>query len=387
MARFILIVLDSVGIGELPDASLYNDQGSNTLANTAKAVGGLTVPNLERLGLGNIHPIMGVKKQANPQAAYGKMNELSPGKDTTTGHWEMAGIVLKQPFPTYPNGFPAEIITAFSTAIEREILGNIAASGTEIIKELGEQHLKSGAPIVYTSADSVFQIAAHERIVPPNKLYQWCKIAREILVDQHAVGRVIARPFRGEVGKFWRTENRRDFSLAPVDTTILDYLAENSYDTVAIGKIKDVFVNRGITRHLAAGNNSETGAAVIEAINTTKSGLIFANFVDFDSLWGHRNDVKGYAQGLESFDKFLPNILDLLAEDDVLCITADHGCDPTTESTDHSREYVPLLLYGQRVKPVDLGIRETFADVAQSICEFYKLPQIFKGKSFMTKVW
>lgn len=386
MARFVLIVLDSVGIGELPDAWQYNDQGSNTLANLAQAVKGLNLPNLEKLGLGNIHPIEGVSPQTESLAAWGKMAEQSPGKDTTTGHWELAGIILKQPFPTYPQGFPEEVISRFTKAISRPILGNITASGTEIIKELGVEHMRSGAPIVYTSADSVFQIAAHEQIVPVSKLYEWCQIAREILVGEHGVGRVIARPFLGEPGSFWRTQNRKDFSLAPTAPTILDYLTEQQIPTVAIGKIKDIFAGRGIQKHLPAGNNLETVAAVIEALKRTKTGLIFANCVDFDTLWGHRNDVQGYAQGLEGFDQNLPRIMEQLAEDDILCLTADHGCDPTTPSTDHSREYVPLLVYGSKVKPVDLGTRSTFSDIAQTICEFYDLQPVFPGKSFLGKL-
>jgi len=386
MARFVLIVLDSVGIGELPDAWQYNDQGSNTLANLAQAVKGLNLPNLEKLGLGNIHPIEGVSPQTESLAAWGKMAEQSPGKDTTTGHWELAGIILKQPFPTYPQGFPEEVISRFTKAIGRPILGNITASGTEIIKELGVEHMRSGAPIVYTSADSVFQIAAHEQIVPVSKLYEWCQIAREILVGEHGVGRVIARPFLGEPGSFWRTQNRKDFSLAPTAPTILDYLTEQQIPTVAIGKIKDIFAGRGIQKHLPAGNNLETVAAVIEALKRTKTGLIFANCVDFDTLWGHRNDVQGYAQGLEEFDQNLPRIMEQLAEDDILCLTADHGCDPTTPSTDHSREYVPLLVYGSKVKPVDLGTRSTFSDIAQTICEFYDLQPVFPGESFLGKL-
>lgn len=386
MARFVLIVLDSVGIGELPDAWQYNDQGSNTLANLAQAVKGLNLPNLEKLGLGNIHPIEGVSPQTESLAAWGKMAEQSPGKDTTTGHWELAGIILKQPFPTYPQGFPEEVISRFTKAIGRPILGNITASGTEIIKELGVEHMRSGAPIVYTSADSVFQIAAHEQIVPVSKLYEWCQIAREILVGEHGVGRVIARPFLGEPGSFWRTQNRKDFSLAPTAPTILDYLTEQQIPTVAIGKIKDIFAGRGIQKHLPAGNNLETVAAVIGALKRTKTGLIFANCVDFDTLWGHRNDVQGYAQGLEEFDQNLPRIMEQLAEDDILCLTADHGCDPTTPSTDHSREYVPLLVYGSKVKPVDLGTRSTFSDIAQTICEFYDLQPVFPGESFLGKL-
>ncbi|HKM17257.1 MAG: phosphopentomutase [Firmicutes bacterium] len=386
MSRFVVIVLDSVGIGELPDAWRYGDQGSNTLANLANAVGGLELPNLERLGLGNIHPINGVLPQEQPMAAWGKMAEQSPGKDTTTGHWEIAGIILDKPFPTYPNGFPAGIIDKFSQMIGKPILGNTAASGTEIIQKLGPKHLDSGAPIVYTSADSVFQIAAHEHVVPLETLYEWCQMARSILYGEHGVGRVIARPFLGVVGDFRRTQNRKDFSLPPVGETVFDYLAANQIPTTAIGKIWDVFAGRGIHEHIDAHGNQETLAAVIFALENTPSGLIFANLGDFDTLWGHRNDVQGYAGGLREFDQKLPYILGALKKGDVLCITADHGCDPTTASTDHSREYVPILVYGKQIRPRALGTRSTFSDIAQTISEFYNLEPVFPGESFLRQL-
>lgn len=386
MSRFVLVVLDSVGVGELPDAWQYGDEGSNTLANLALAVGGLQLPNLQRLGLGNIIPITGVIPQKNPMAAWGKMAEKSPGKDTTTGHWELAGLVLTTPFPTYPNGFPKTIIDAFSQAIGRGILGNTTASGTEIIERLGAEHIKTGKPIVYTSADSVFQIAAHEQIVHLPQLYQWCQAAREILVDEHGVGRVIARPFIGKTGNFKRTQNRKDFSIEPTGQTILDYLTANRIHVTAIGKIYDIFTGRGISKHVPSHNNLETVFNIIESINEIDSGLIFANLVDFDMLFGHRNDYQGYADALIEFDQLLPRIIDALAPDDLLLITADHGCDPTTKSTDHSREYVPLLVYGKNINPVDLQTRETFADVAQTIAEFYRLKPIFSGKSFLNEL-
>lgn len=382
MGNFVLLILDSLGVGELPDAKEYGDRGSNTLGNIATEMGGLNLPNLEELGLGNVIPVEGVTPQNIPTSAWGKMAEVSPGKDTTTGHWELAGIQLTQPFPTYPEGFPADLIEQFTTAIKRPIIGNVAASGTAIIDELGADHLKTGSPIIYTSADSVFQIAAHEDVVPLEQLYKWCKIAREILTEEHAVGRVIARPFVGEPGNFTRTTNRRDYSLEPIGTTILDYLTTHRIDVNAIGKINDVFAGRGISKHLPAKNNTETINQTITAISENRKSLIFANLVDFDMLWGHRNDVAGYAKGLEEFDKQLPQIIAALKPEDVLCITADHGCDPTTKSTDHSREYVPLLVYGQQFKAVALGTRKTFSDVAQTIAEYFSLDPVFAGESF-----
>lgn len=386
MSRFVLVVLDSVGVGELPDAYKYGDEGSNTLANIALAVGGLKLPNLERLGLGNIIPITGVNPQKTPLAAWGKMAEKSPGKDTTTGHWELAGVVLGTPFPTYPHGFPRTIIDAFAQAIGREILGNTTASGTEIIEILGVKHIRTGAPIVYTSADSVFQIAAHEQIVPVPKLYQWCQAAREILVGEHGVGRVIARPFIGKPGSFKRTQNRKDFSIEPLAQTILDYLVANEIHVTAIGKIYDIYTGRGVSKHCPSRNNFETVYNIIESVKDSDSGLIFANLVDFDMLFGHRNDYQGYADALAEFDQLLPQIIDVLQPDDLLLITADHGCDPTTKSTDHSREYVPLLVYGEKIQPVNLCTRETFADVAQTIAEFYQLKPVFPGKSFLNEL-
>lgn len=385
--RVILIILDSCGIGELPDANLYGDNGSNTLVNTAKAAGGLRLPNLQSLGLGNIVPILGVGENINAQACFGKMAEVSPGKDSTTGHWEMMGLILPKPFPVYPHGFPKEIIEQFEKAIGRKTLGNVPASGTEIIKELGEEHVKTGKPIVYTSADSVFQIAAHEEILPVSELYRICEIARKIMTGEHGVARVIARPFLGKAGAFKRTERRRDFSLPPPSDTILDLLKFNNIPVIGIGKIEDLFVGRGLSTSIHTGNNSDGMDKLVHALKEYKEGLIFINLVDFDMLWGHRNDAPGFAAGLEYFDRRLPEVLNLLTVEDVLIITADHGCDPTTPSTDHSREYVPLLVYGKSIQHnINLGTRESFSDVGATIVEIFDTKGTGKGKSFLGEI-
>lgn len=380
MGRFIVWVLDSVGIGEMPDSYLYNDQGSATLQNIARERGGLYLPNLERLGLGLIEDIFGVGRPGDPQAAYGKMAEQSKGKDTTTGHWEIAGLHLEMPFPTYPNGFPEEVISRFEKEAGVKVLGNYPASGTVIIEELGDEHMRTQRPIVYTSADSVFQIAAHIDVIPLERLYELCEIARGILVGEHGVARVIARPFAGEPGSFYRTKDRRDYSLPPTGETILDVLVASGVPVTAIGKISDIFTGRGISTSLSAKSNNETMSQLLFALDTVEEGLIFANSVDFDMVYGHRNDVEGYAKALEETDRYIPDVLRKLRIDDILVITADHGCDPTTQSTDHSREYVPLLVYG--IKPGNLGIRETFADVAQSIAEYFGVSYP-RGKSFL----
>ncbi|MBO8128859.1 MAG: phosphopentomutase [Peptococcaceae bacterium] len=386
ISRVILLVLDSVGVGELPDARKYGDQGSNTLQNTARVVSGLKMPHMQKLGLGNIIPVEGVPAAPQPQAAFGKMAEKSPGKDTTTGHWEIAGLILKRPFPVYPEGFPDEIITEFSRRIGRQVLGNKPASGTEIIKELGEKHIHTGYPIVYTSADSVFQVAAHEEVIPVDELYRICQVARELLVGRHGVGRVIARPFTGKPGAFQRTERRRDFSLPPTGTTILDVLAERRIKVVAVGKIWDIFAGRGISHAKKTKGNKACIAATLEAMQEYQHGLIFTNLVDFDQAYGHRNDPAGYAEALEEFDRSLPDILKLLNPRDLLIITADHGCDPTTPSTDHSREYVPLLVTGKQVRyGVNLGIRNTFADIAATIAGIFEVPW-FTGRSFLKDI-
>jgi phosphopentomutase len=379
----ILIVLDSVGCGDAPDAAQYGDEGSNTLANMARAVGGLKVPNLARLGLGNITPIQGVPPADAPLGAYGRLTEVSAGKDTTTGHWELAGVPVFRPFPTYPDGFPADLIAEFERRIGRGTLGNYPASGTVIIQELGEEHMRTGKPIVYTSADSVFQIAAHEEIIPLEELYRMCRVARELLTGDHAVGRVIARPFVGRVGAFTRTENRRDFSLAPGRDTILDVLKAARKEVIGVGKIEDIFAHRGLTQSRHTGNNPADMAAILEFMAVDTDGLIFANLVDFDMLYGHRNDPRGYADALEQFDARLPDIELALRGVDVLMLTADHGNDPTTPSTDHSRERVPILVTGPRVRRgVALGARASFADVAATIADLLSVAWSGAGQSF-----
>lgn len=387
MKRIVIIVLDSVGVGALPDAHLYGDEGSNTLAHVAEVAGGLHMPNAGELGLGNIIPIQGVPSVARPQGAWGKMAEVSKGKDTTTGHWEIAGLTLEAPFPTYPNGFPLEVIQAFEERIGRKTLGNYPASGTAIIEELGEEHIKTGFPIVYTSADSVFQIAAHEEIVSLDQLYAWCEIARELLQGEHAVGRVIARPFVGEVGSLRRTAHRQDYSLPPFEPTVLDILTKRDIPVYGVGKISDIFAGQGIRASFSTNSNQAAMEQVVELMKIKNEPcLVFANLVDFDMLWGHRNDAAGYAKGLEEFDARLPEVLDGLGHDDLLFIVADHGCDPTFPGTDHTREYVPLLVAGPRVQSVDLGIRHSFADVAKTVAEFFAVEYDTIGISFLTEV-
>ncbi|WP_276621148.1 phosphopentomutase [Syntrophomonas wolfei] len=381
--RAILIVLDSAGIGEMEDSSLYGDQGSNTIVNTARAVGGLELPRMQSLGLGNLDEIPGVEPVQQALGAYGKMKEKSPGKDSTTGHWEMMGQVLKYPFPTYPHAFPPDLIEEFERRIQRKTLGNVVASGTEIIERLGPEHMKTACPIVYTSADSVFQVAAHEELIPLAELYAICHTAREMLAGENAVGRVIARPFTGHPGAFQRTPNRHDFSLAP-ERSILDAIIEAGQQVIAIGKIYDLFAGRGVSESRPSKSNRQGIELIIAAIKEESSGLIFANLLDFDQVYGHRNDVEGYARALEEFDAELSNIMSALKPGDLLFISADHGCDPTTPSTDHSREMVPVLVYGRECRPgVDLGIRESFADLGQSIAEHIGVPASgLAGKSF-----
>jgi len=388
--RVILIILDSVGIGELPDADLYNDRGSNTLVNTAQAVGGLRLPNLEKLGLGNIDRIKGVKEYKDCLASYGKMAEKSPGKDTTVGHWEIAGIISDKPFPTYPQGFPDEVILPFQKAIEKKVLGNKPASGTVIIEELGKEHIETGYPIVYTSADSVFQIATHEQIIPLPILYQMCKQARKILQGEHAVARVIARPFIGQPGAFIRTSNRKDFSLPPTQKTILDFAVQSGFEVIGVGKINDIFAGQGITKNIHAKNNEEVVDQIIKFTknNYLEKSIIFSNLVDFDMLYGHRNNVRDYAKALEDFDFKLPEIIKNMNQSDILIITADHGCDPTTPSTDHSREYVPLLIYGNAINPgINLGTLNSFADLAATISDILNINHTNWGKSFKNLIF
>ncbi|MEW6446569.1 MAG: phosphopentomutase [Bacillota bacterium] len=374
ITRVVIVVLDGTGIGALPDAARYGDEGSNTLGNLAEAVGGLDLPNLENLGLGNIGRIRGVPPVARPAAAWGKMAERSPGKDTTTGHWELAGVILDRPFPVYPHGFPPEVILSFEERTGRRVLGNKPASGTAIIEELGPDHLRTGFPIVYTSADSVFQIAAHEEIIPVEELYRMCTIAREILSGEHAVARVIARPFIGKPGSFQRTARRHDFSLPPPRPTVLDALVQQGYKVVGVGKIKDIFAGRGITGSLPVKNNADNIRQTIAAVREMSPGVVFTNLVDFDTLYGHRNDAAGFAGALKEFDDAVPELLGAVAEEGAVFITADHGCDPTTASTDHSREYVPLLAWGPRLKPgVPLGTRSSLADLGATVASFFNL--------------
>jgi phosphopentomutase len=383
-ARVILIILDACGIGALPDAHLYSDEGSNTLVNTARAVRGLKLPHMEKLGLGNIDEIPGVGPNPSASANCGKMAELSAGKDSTSGHWEIMGLITEKSFPVYPNGFPPEVIQAFEEAAGRKILGNKPASGTEIIEELGEEHIRTGKPIVYTSADSVFQIAAHEDVIPVNDLYEMCTTARKLLVGEHAVVRVIARPFVGKPGSFKRTERRKDFSLPPPSDTVLDILKRNHLPVVGLGKIQDLFAGKGLTHSIHSKNNSDGVDKLVQAIKESEEGLILINLVDFDMLWGHRNNPRAFAHGLEEFDSRLPEVTQLLQKDDILIITADHGCDPTTPSTDHSREYVPLLVYGRSItKGKNLGIRESFADVGATIADIFGVNGTGHGTSFL----
>jgi phosphopentomutase len=362
-------VLDSVGIGEMPDAAAYGDAGSDTLGNIARRRR-LTLPNLCALGLANIRHFDGLQPVASPSGAYGRCTLASPGKDTTTGHWEMVGIHLDKPFPLFPNGFPREVLDPFEDRIGRRTLGNVAASGTEIIRELGEEHVRTGSPIVYTSADSVFQIAMHEDVIPLWEQYKICETAREILRGPFEVGRVIARPFTGEAGSFTRTSNRKDYAVPPPKGMLLDQLDERDIPVFSIGKIFDVFLGRGIRRYEKSKTNADGMQKTLDAMSEADAGLIFTNLVDFDMLYGHRNDVEGYARALEEVDAWLPTLLVRLGESDLVILTADHGCDPTTPSTDHSREYVPLLAAGPRVRAgADLGTRATLSEIGQTVAE------------------
>ena len=381
--RAIVIVLDSVGVGALPDAGSYGDRGSDTIGNIARQVP-LELPTLRALGLGRVASIGDPAPPVNPGAAVGRMAETSAGKDSVTGHWEMMGVVLDRPFPVFPNGFSSDIIREFADRTGRRVLGNKAASGTHIIDEFGAEHLQSGALIVYTSADSVFQIAAHEEVVPLAELYRACEIAYTLVGEGLGVGRVIARPFVGVPGRFKRTTNRRDYALPPAGETLLDRLKASDRPVVAIGKIEDLFAGRGITRAIHTTDDEDGMDQVEREMATVAEGLIFANLVDFDTLYGHRNDVAGYARNLETFDRRLARLLARLEPDDVLVVTADHGNDPTTPSTDHSREYVPLLVVGAEVRAgVDLGTRETFADLGQTLAELFRLGRLAHGRSFL----
>lgn len=379
----IIIVLDSVGIGDAPDVAAFGDLGSDTLGNIASAVGGLSLPNLAALGLGQLGNFLGIPKIDEPAGAYGRLTEVSAGKDTTTGHWELAGVSMSTPFPTFPNGFPESFINEFERRVGRKTMGNYPASGTEILDELGERHVNTGDLIVYTSGDSVFQIAAHEAVVPIDELYRICETARAMLTGDLAVARVITRPFVGVPGMFKRTENRRDFSLIPPRDTILDILKAHGWMVAGVGKIEDIFAHRGLTASNHTGNNLATVDGTIEFIESRIPGLIFANLVDFDALYGHRNDPQGYARALEVFDQHLPRILQAMTERDILFITADHGNDPTTPSTDHSRERVPLLVAGKPVKPnTPLGTRRSYADLAATLASLFGVPGTGEGTEF-----
>lgn len=381
LRRAVLIVLDGVGIGELPDAAAYGDVGANTLRHVAEAVGGLQLPTLQRLGLGNILPLPGVPVASRPQAWYGKMAELSAGKDSTTGHWELAGVCQDQPFPTFPQGFPAEIMDAFEARTGYRTLGNLAISGTEVLRLYGEEHLRSGRPIVYTSVDSVFQIAAHEKVIPVEKLYALCRIARELL-DPWRIGRVIARPFVGScAGDFKRTPRRHDFSLPPTAPTLLDRLLETGKPVTGVGKVGDLFAGRGLSRSLPSENNRHGMELTLQAVREQREGLVFTNLVDFDMEYGHRLDAAGFARALAEFDLWLPQLQALLTQQDLLLITADHGCDPTTPGTDHSREYVPLLAWRPGDAGGDLGARAGFGDVAATLAQGFGL-EGWIGRSF-----
>lgn len=384
MGRVALVVLDGMGIGGAPDAAEYGDVGSNTLGNVAEAVGGFALPGLEALGLGCCRPLRGMACPDRPAAAHGVAVPVSHGKDSTTGHWELCGLILERPFPTYPDGFPSEVLDPFVAATGRGVLGNKAASGTAIIEELGERHLATGDWIVYTSADSVFQIAAHEAIVPLEELESAARAAREILRGPHAVSRVITRPFVGEPGAFRRTAHRRDFSLEPLGETLLDRLAAAGVPRIGVGKVDDLFAGRNITsRHTAS--NPEAYALIAEALRDADWGFIFANVIEFDQSWGHRNDVQGFYQGLQELDATLPSLTGLLRDDDLMILCADHGNDPTTSSTDHAREVVPILVVGPGVRPVPLGRRATFADVGATVAEYFGVDSP-AGTSFLSEV-
>ena len=380
MKRIFLIVLDSFGIGELPDADKFKDAGANTLKSVSSSPK-LKIPNLIRCGLGNIDGVNCIKKTDTPMGIFAKCGEKSMGKDTTVGHWEIAGVISENPLPTYPQGFPKEVIDEFERLSGREVICNLPYSGTEVIKKYGQEHIDTGKLIVYTSADSVFQIAACEDVVPVDELYNYCKIARKMLVGKHGVGRVIARPFIVKNGEFIRTANRRDFSIEPSGTTVLDALAEKGYDVYGVGKINDIFAGRGITKHYPTHSNREGIDVTLELLKEDFCGLAFVNLVDFDMLYGHRNDIDGYASALSEFDSFLPQIVNGLKKDDLLIITADHGCDPGDTSTDHTREYVPLIIIGNGVTPKNLGTFDSYSVIASTVADLFGIQFKADGKS------
>jgi phosphopentomutase len=381
--RVLVTVLDGVGIGELPDAALYGDAGSNTIGNTCKAMGGLSLPTLERLGLGRIEYLTGIRAVDDPLGCYGKMAEKSPGKDSTSGHWELMGCILDKAFPTYPEGFPEPVVRDFEQRTSRRVIGNMPYSGTEILKLLGDEHVRTGALILYTSADSVFQLAAHEEVIPVEELYSYCRTARELLTGEHGVARVIARPFEGTSGNYRRTSRRKDFSLPPVTDTMLDILARHGSEVLAVGKVADLFAGRGFTREIRTKSNAEGMEALSAVLDDVDEGFVLANLGDFDTLWGHRNNAEAFARGLEEFDKWLSSFLEKLSMDDVLFLTSDHGCDPTTPSTDHSREYAPVIAYGSRLLGgVNLGVRESFADLGATVAQLMGVEGTGSGKGF-----
>lgn len=387
LKRAIVVVLDGVGAGANPDAHAYGDDGASSLEHCAQAVGGLSLPHLGSIGLGNITPILGTPPTDSASGAYGRMTESAAGKDSTTGHWEMMGVVLHKALPTYPHGFPPDVVAAFEQAIGRAVIGNQVASGTEIIKELGEEHMRTGRPIIYTSADSVFQIAAHQDIIPLPELYHMCQLARNMLTGDHAVGRVIARPFIGTPGNFKRTEHRRDFSLEPLGVTLLDLLKEHGKDVIGIGKIEDLFAGRGLTQRDHTETNSAGMAATLRYLEQDFTGLLFVNLVEFDMLWGHRRDSAGYAQALREVDAWLAHMQQAMQPGDALFFTADHGVDPTYRGTDHTREQVPLLAYGEPVRAgVNLGVRSTYADLGQTLAEAFAVGHLAAGTSFAHEI-
>jgi len=387
LKRAILVVLDGVGAGANPDAAAYGDAGASSLEHCAQAIGGLALPNLGSIGLGNITPVVGTPPDPQARGSYGRMAEAAAGKDSTTGHWEMTGVVLKRPLPTYPHGFPPDVIEAFEQAIGRKVIGNKAASGTEIIKELGEEHLRTARPIVYTSADSVFQIAAHQDVIPLEELYHMCEVARGLLTGEHAVGRVIARPFIGTPGAFKRTEHRRDFSLPPQGTTLLDLLKESGKDVIGIGKIEDLFAGRGLTVRDHTETNRDGMEVTLRWLERDFTGLLFVNLVEFDMLWGHRRDSQGYAQALREVDDWFGQVRQKMQPADAIFFTADHGVDPTYHGTDHTRETVPLLAYGEPVKAgVNLGLRPTYADLGQTLAQAFGIEPLAAGTSFAHEI-
>ena len=384
--RVFLIVLDSFGIGEMPDSEKFGDKGTNTLRSVSNSEYFL-LENLKKLGLFNIDGVDYIEGVENPQGAVCRFSELSNGKDTTVGHWEICGVVSEKPLPTYPDGFPEKILKEFTEKCGRGVLCNKPYSGTEVLKDFGDEHIKSGDLIVYTSADSVFQIAAHEDVVPLEKLYEYCRIARRILVGEHGVGRVIARPFKGENGNFTRTVNRHDFSISPPENSVLDYIAESGKSVIAVGKINDIFAEKGITEYVYTASNKEGIDKTLEYIGKDFSGLCFVNLVDFDMVYGHRNDVDGYAKALTEFDKALPYIMGNLRENDLLIITADHGCDPGYKaSTDHTREHIPCVIFGKRIKNVNLGTKEGFCHIGKTVCDYLEVSADTKGESFLKSI-